>query len=105
MDLRETEVVGQGDWFGEEKRDLPYKEKPLAYTGYRCFFFFFCGSADNKHIKDLAHQGRDYPAHWALLPLIAPSPSLSGPADLRETLQVALPPKTEQSLLTACGHH
>lgn len=34
------EVVGQGDWFGEEKKDLPYKEKPLAYTGYRCFFFF-----------------------------------------------------------------
>lgn len=37
VDLREMEV------FGEEKRNLPCREKPLAYTGYVlfCLFFFF----------------------------------------------------------------
>lgn len=54
--------------------------------------------------SDLTHQGQDCPAHWALLAQTIPVTSLAGPAELKETYPVALPPKNEQSLIPACCH-
>jgi len=80
---------GKGDQSGEEKRGLPCTEKQLTHTFIQVAMFSVAQLSPNTlrvtSATDLTQQGQDCPAHWALLPLIIPVPSLTGPADLKET--------------------